>query len=235
MEKVRLIFQLAAEGRSTDEIAVQLSLERTHVAEIATNAIYKGVLRDGSRRPPVIDDLMWTQVQEMRARHSHRHPGPVAARQYLWAGLLQCRVCGRHLTGHVARYRHVGACDAFRAARPGGTKQAMRRLELDRDVAAWKATMERLDREEGEAHVADGPSLTSIEIVDSLRDLQSLFADAEPATQHRIVAALFEQVEVLGPSEVWLYPTVEAEARGWAAAMAGEFRIESTYGRGERI
>jgi hypothetical protein len=49
------------------------------------------------------------------------------------------------------------------------------------------------------------------------------------------VQALFEQVEVLGPNEVWLYPTVEAEARGWATAMNGEFRIESTYGRGERI
>jgi hypothetical protein len=79
-----------------------------------------------------------------------------------------------------------------------------------------------------------GSSLISGEIAASLRDLQSLFADAEPATQHRIVAALFEQVEVLGPSEVWFYPTVEAEARGWAAAMAGEFRVESTNGRGER-
>jgi hypothetical protein len=126
--------------------------------------------------------------------------------------------------------------DQFRLARIRRDRQhAMRRLELDRDVAAWKATMERLDREEGEAHVADGPSLTSIEIAASIRDLQSLFADAEPATQHRIVAALFEQVEVLGPNEIWLYPSVEAEARGWAAAMAGEFRVESTNGRGERI
>jgi hypothetical protein len=31
-----------------------------------------------------------------------------------------------------------------------------------------------------------------------------------------------------------VHPRVEAEARGWAAAMAGEFRIESTNGRGER-
>jgi hypothetical protein len=33
-------------------------------------------------------------------------------------------------------------------------------------------------------------------------------------------------VEAPGPTEVWLYPSVEAEARGWAAAMSGEFRIE---------
>jgi hypothetical protein len=42
---------------------------------------------------------------------------------------------------------------------------------------------------------------------------------ADPA--HRIVQALFEQVEELGPNEVWLYSSVEAEARGWAAAMSG--------------
>jgi len=56
-----------------------------------------------------------------------------------------------------------------------------------------------------------------------------------PATQHRIVQALFEQVEVLGPNEVWLYPSIEAEARGWATAMGGEFWLEERKtGRGER-
>lgn len=39
----------------------------------------------------------------------------------------------------------------------------------------------------------------------------------------------------LGPNEVWLYPSVEAEARGRAAAMTGEFREEvRKTGRGER-
>jgi hypothetical protein len=69
----------------------------------------------------------------------------------------------------------------------------------------------------------------------SFADLQSLFPAAEPATQHRIVQALFEQVEVLGPTQVWLYPSLEGEARGWAAAMRGEFRVEvRKTGRGER-
>jgi hypothetical protein len=77
--------------------------------------------------------------------------------------------------------------------------------------------------------------VTAQGIAESLADLNTLYADAEPATQHRIVQALFEQVEVLGPSEVWLYPSVEAEARGWAAAMSGEFRVEERKtGRGER-
>jgi len=127
--------------------------------------------------------------------------------------------------------------DQFRLARVRRDRQqATRRLEVDRDVAAWKATMERLDQEETEAEAVEGPFVTSRDIADSLADLQSLFMDAEPLTQHRIVQALFEQLEVLGPSEVWLYPSVEAEARGWAAVMTGEFRIEERKtGRGERI
>ena len=77
--------------------------------------------------------------------------------------------------------------------------------------------------------------MSPTEVAAALGDLQALFADAEPATRHRIVQALFEQVEVLGPDEVWLYPSVEAEARGWAAAMSGEFRVELRQsGRGER-
>ena len=72
--------------------------------------------------------------------------------------------------------------------------------------------------------VAFAPQQTYQTIVEG--DLKSLFADAEPVTQHKIVQARFEQVEVLGPNEVWLYPSVEAEARGWAAAMGREFRVE---------
>ena len=85
-------------------------------------------------------------------------------------------------------------------------QQATRRLEADRDAAAWTATMERLDREEAQAQTVDGTRPTSHEIAESLADLQSLFLDAEPATQHRIVQALFEQVEVLGPSESGCIP-----------------------------
>ena len=81
---------------------------------------------------------------------------------------------------------------------------------------AWATTWERLGREEAEARSFDAPRLTYHEVAESLADLQCLFADAEPATQHRIMQALFEQVEVLGPNEVWLCPSVEAEARGSA-------------------
>lgn len=125
--------------------------------------------------------------------------------------------------------------DQFRLARIGRERQrAMQRQGEDRDIAAWEATMDRLDREEAEAQAVDRPPVTSREIAESLGDLRGLFGDADASTQHRIAAALFDRVEALGPNEVWLYPSVEAEARGWAAAMSGEFRIESRNGRGER-
>ena len=54
------------------------------------------------------------------------------------------------------------------------------------------------------------------------------------AGPRRTVQALFDQDEILGPAQIWLYPSIEAEARGWAAAMSGEFAVESTNGRGER-
>jgi hypothetical protein len=54
----------------------------------------------------------------MRARYSPRHRGSVNRRQYGLAGLLACAACGRRLTGHVGRYRHQDACEAFRAAAP---------------------------------------------------------------------------------------------------------------------
>jgi hypothetical protein len=39
----------------------------------------------------------------------------------------------------------------------------------------------------------------------------------------------------LGQNEVRLYPSVDAKACDWAAAMAGEFRVEvRKTGRGER-
>ena len=70
--------------------------------------------------------------------------------------------------------------------------------------------MDRLDREEAEAQAANQPAATTQSVAESLTDLQSLFADAEPLTQHRIVQALSEKMEVLGPNEVWLYASVEA-------------------------
>jgi hypothetical protein len=81
--------------------------------------------------------------------------------------------------------------------------------------------MERLDREEAKAQIGNVPAVTAPSVAEALADLKSLYTAAEPPTQHRILQALFEQVEVLGPNEVGLNPSVDAEARGWAEAMTG--------------
>ena len=60
-------------------------------------------------------------------------------------------------------------------------------------------------------------------------------ADQNGKSPRWIAQALFERVEVLGPNEVWLYPSLEARSRGWASAMKGGFESkERQSGRGER-
>lgn len=293
--RLRALYRQAAEGGTDRQLAVEFGLRPSHVAELLTNPIYIGRLRDGNRRTPVIEDALWAQVADMRARHSRRHPGPVTYRQYRWSGLLVCRSCGRRLTGHCERYRHVDACEPFRRAQPArlgdrrvkgdsypadvydavasralahivasaaliaeveqavdaaappasqftlariarDRRDATRRLDADRDTATWLATMSRLDVEEVEAHATIAPRPGPREVAQILADMAGLYTDATPQTQHRILQALFEQVEVLGSREVWLHPSLEAEERGWAAAMSGEFRVEVRQtGRGERI
>ncbi len=85
-----------------------------------TNPFYAGRLRTGepSALGPLVDLGTWEHVQAMRARYSRRHRGGVNRRQYGLAGLLACAACGRRLTGHVGRYRHLDACEAFTAAAP---------------------------------------------------------------------------------------------------------------------
>lgn len=93
-------------------------LEKTHVAEIVTNRFYIGYLSDGSRRRAVIDRVTWDQVYARRGTYARRHSGPASRRTYLLSAMIRCRHCGRALTGHSGRYRHVDACEPFKAARP---------------------------------------------------------------------------------------------------------------------
>jgi hypothetical protein len=95
--------------------------------------------------------------------------------------------------------------------------------------------MEALDVEEAAARAANHAVVSACEVVEYLADLPQLYDDAEPETQKRILQSLIERVEVLGPDQLWIYPTDEAEARGLAAAFAGEFRTKVRQtGRGER-
>jgi len=112
------------------------------VAEVLTNPFYAGRLRTGepSALGALVDVGTWEHVQVMRARYSRRHRGGVNRRQYGLAGLLACAACGRRLTGHVGRYRHLDACEPFRAAAP-------RRVQRD------GATID--PRVRGESYTAD--------------------------------------------------------------------------------
>jgi DNA invertase Pin-like site-specific DNA recombinase len=117
---VRRTYELAAAGRTDREVGAAMGLALKHVAEILTNPFYAGRLWSGepSALGALVDPATWEHVQSLRARYSRRHRGSVNRRQYGLGGLLACAACGRHLTGHVGRYRHQDACQAFRAAAP---------------------------------------------------------------------------------------------------------------------
>jgi hypothetical protein len=67
--------------------------------------------------PPLVTLALWDEAA-VRAKYSRRHRGPVSQRTYALSTLLACAACGRRLSGHVGRYRHVDACAEFRAAKP---------------------------------------------------------------------------------------------------------------------
>ena len=118
MAVVLRVFALSAAGITDREVAEQTGLKKAHVAEILTNRFYIGELSDGSRRQATVDRQTWDAVHARRGTYARRHSGPITRRTYVLSALLHCRHCGRVLTGHSGRYRHVDACDAFKAARP---------------------------------------------------------------------------------------------------------------------
>ncbi len=117
---VRLAYEVSAAGHTDREVAAAVGLRLTHVRELLTNPFYVGRLRDNSESAlgPLVDRAIFDKVQALRGRYSRRHRGSVHRRSYALSMLLRCGFCGRRLTGHSGRYRHVDACEAFRAAAP---------------------------------------------------------------------------------------------------------------------
>lgn len=117
---VRRAYDLSAAGMTDREVAANVGLRLTHVREVLTNPFYAGWLSDGSKSAlgTLIEPVIWDKVQALRSRYSRRHRGSIHRRQYALSGLLVCGACGRRLTGHSGRYRHVDACSAFKAAAP---------------------------------------------------------------------------------------------------------------------
>lgn len=131
MVVVRRVYELAAAGRTDREVGAATGLALKHVAEILTNPFYIGRLWSGesSALGALIDQATFEHVQGLRARYSRRHRGSLTKRQYGLGGLLTCAACGRRLIGHVGRYRHQDACDAFRAAAPRRVQRDGRTLD----------------------------------------------------------------------------------------------------------
>ena len=117
---VRRCFELSAQGLTDSQVAAEVGLKLTHLREILTNRFYVGELRDGSAAlvPAAITPALWDRVQVVRGQFARRHRGPVTYRPYVLSSLLHCASCGRRLTGHTGRYRHVDVCLPFRVARP---------------------------------------------------------------------------------------------------------------------
>jgi DNA invertase Pin-like site-specific DNA recombinase len=117
---VHRCFELSAQGLTDRQVATETGLRVTHLRELLTNRFYLGELQDGSAASvtPAINGELWDRVQVVRGQFARRHRGPVRYRPYVLSSLLHCASCGRRLTGHTGRYRHVDACLPFRAARP---------------------------------------------------------------------------------------------------------------------
>jgi len=125
---VRRCFELSAQGMTDRQVANEVGLLLTHVREILTNVFYLGRLRDGSSASvlPAISPELWNRVQVVRGQFARRHRGPVTYRPYVLSSLLHCASCGRRLTGHTGRYRHVTPASRSapldrRSAPPTGT------------------------------------------------------------------------------------------------------------------
>jgi len=129
---VRQAYDLALSGLTDREVAAATGLKLKHIAEILTNRFYRGQLRDGSASAmgPLVDVATWEHVQELRGRFARRSPGqPARHHPYPLAKILHCAACGRRLTGHVGRYRHVDACAEFVSARPHFVRAYSHRLD----------------------------------------------------------------------------------------------------------
>lgn len=118
-------------------------------------------------------------------------------------------------------------------------EDAAKRLTETRDLAAWQATMTRLDAEERVAREpVETRRLTPPEIVDYTRSLPRLWADSGADGKQALVGAVFAKLDVLGFQRLEYELTPDAIDLGLNAALPAVIELESKigeFGRGERI
>ncbi|MGC8635294.1 MAG: hypothetical protein ACP5VP_11685 [Candidatus Limnocylindrales bacterium] len=194
-----------------------MGLAPTHVAEVLTNPFYVGRLRTGepSAPGPLVDVGTWEHVQGLRVRYSRRHRGGVNRRQYGLAGLLACAACGRRLTGHVGRYRHLEACEPFKAAAPRRHRRNAR-TNLDHRVKGESYKVEVYEEAIGLAfeHVAVSSTLNAGTIAEATRpasDGGDVLAQARIARERERAALRFAKDRDLGRLEATM-ARLDAEA-----------------------
>jgi hypothetical protein len=164
------------------------------------------------------------------ARHSRRHRGSVNRRQYGLAGLMACAACGRRLTGHVGRYRHVDACEPFKAAAPRRHRRCAK-TNLDHRVKGESHKVEAYEEAIGLAfnHVAVSPPLEDCTVAAATRpepDSSDVLARAR-INRERDQAALRAEAAVVRPSRI---PTA-AEARAYLESLPELWAKTSDAGR----
>ena len=117
-------------------------------------------------------------------------------------------------------------------------EEASQRLAKTRDVAAWQATMARLDAEQ---QVARQPRqhqrMAPDEVVAYLRSLPALWADSGPEGRQALASALFTKLEVEGYTKMRYALTPDAVTLGLGAALPAQTETgghTGGFGRGER-
>ena len=183
------------------------------------------------------------QRQRNRGDHDHRvqgHSYPQAWYEDAVGDLLGQvgKLDDRTITDAVRLYdEEPGACDQLTLARIERERnEASACLARTRDIAAWQATMLRLDAEEETARrPREQRRLAPSEVVDYLRSLPSLWADSGPAGRLAIATALFARTEVEGYQRMTYELTPDAIELGLNAALPAEFEFgKREFGRGER-
>ena len=102
-------------------------------------------------------------------------------------------------------------------------------------TARWQALSSVLLRDHDES-IGHERRLEPAEVVEYLRSLPSLWADAGPEGRRALAVALFTKLEVEGYRKMTYELTPDAVQLGLDAALPATFTLEERgFGRGERI
>jgi len=175
----------------------------------------------------------------MRGRHAAGRGYPMRWYEDAVGDLLAHASVGADVVAKVvAEVQRDAAPDPGLLARIRRERSAAtQKLERDRDIEAWEATMRRLDAEEAAIKSSKREVIPAAQVAKYLRELPVTWRRALGGSGRRLLAeALFSRIRVLGFREIEFEVTSHGAALGLAEALpAGRFELRiSGYGRGER-